>query len=67
VAESWSATFKQKPIGTRPWPTLAGLRVAMFDYVEGWSHTRRVHSTLGDKSPAAYELMVHNNTGAKAA
>jgi transposase InsO family protein len=67
VAESWFATFKQELIGTRPWPTLAGLRVAVFDYIEGWYNTRRVHSTLGYKSPAAYELMVHNHAATTAA
>jgi len=37
VSESWFATFKNELIDIRPWPTLAGLRPAVFDYIEGWS------------------------------
>jgi transposase InsO family protein len=67
VAESWFATFKEELITTRPWPTLARLRVAVFDYIEGWYNTRRVHSTLGYRSPAAYERTVHHHAVIEAA
>ena len=33
----------------------SGLRRAVFDYIEGWYNTRRLHSTLGYLSPAQYE------------
>ena len=36
----------------RAWPTSAGLHRAVFDYIEGWYNTRRLHSTLGYLSPA---------------
>jgi transposase InsO family protein len=39
----------------------------VFDYIEGWYNTRRVHSTLGYKSPAAYELMIHHHAVIEAA
>jgi len=61
VAESWFATFKEELIEGRPWPTLARLRTAVFDYIEGWYNTRRLHSSLGYKSPAAYERMIHHH------
>ena len=35
VAESFFATIKRELIETRPWPTIAGLRRAVFDYIEG--------------------------------
>jgi transposase InsO family protein len=42
VAESFFATIKRELIDTRAWPTRAGLRAAVFDYIEGWYNTRRL-------------------------
>jgi transposase InsO family protein len=67
VSESWFATFKGELIGTRPWPTIAALRPAVFDYIEGWYNTRRLHSSLGYRSPAEYEATMHRETAARAA
>ena len=55
VSESWFATFKNELINTRPWPTRAGLRPAVFEYIEGWYNTGRIHSSLGYRSPSEYE------------
>jgi transposase InsO family protein len=55
VAESFFATIKRELIDTRPWPTHAGLRHAVFEYIEGWYNTRRLHSSLGYLSPNHYE------------
>jgi len=60
VAESFFATIKRELIDTRSWPTRAGLRRAVFEYIEGWYNTRRLHSTLGYLSPAQYEAVHHN-------
>jgi transposase InsO family protein len=60
VAESFFATIKRELIETRSWPTRAGLRRAIFEYIEGWYNTRRLHSTLGYLSPAQYEAIHHN-------
>jgi putative transposase len=67
VSESWFATFKNELIYTRSWPTLAGLRPAVFEYIEGWYNTRRLHSSLGYLSPAEYEATIHQETAARAA
>jgi hypothetical protein len=32
-----------------------GLHRAVFDYIEGWYNTRRLHSPLGYLSPTEYE------------
>jgi putative transposase len=66
VAESFFATIKRELIDTRAWPTRAGLRRAVFEYIEGWYNTRRLHSTLGYLSPAQYEA-VHRNADLQAA
>lgn len=60
-------TFKNELIDTRPWPTMASLRTAVFDYIEGWYDTRRLHSSLGYRSPAEYEATIHQETAAHAA
>ena len=61
VAESFFATIKRELIDTRAWPTRAGLRAAIFDYIEGWYNTRRLHSSLGYLSPAEYEATIHHH------
>lgn len=66
VAESFFATIKRELIDTRSWPTRSGLRAAIFDYIEGWYNTRRLHSSLGYLPPAEYEN-IHHNTTPKAA
>jgi putative transposase len=60
VAESFFATIKRELIDTRSWPTRAGLHRAVFEYIEGWYNTRRLHSTLGYRSPVQYEMLHHN-------
>ena len=60
VAESFFATLKRELIDMRSWPTRTGLRRGVFEYIEGWYNTRRLHSTLGYVSPAQYEAVHHN-------
>jgi transposase InsO family protein len=60
VAESFFATIKRELIDTRSWPTRTGLHRAVFEYIEGWYNTRRLHSTLGYLSPSQYEAIHHN-------
>ena len=59
VAETFFATLtKERLLHDRPpggWPTRAGVRTAIFTYIEGWYNRRRLHSTLGMRSPAEYE------------
>jgi len=67
VAESFFASIKRELIDRRPWPTIAGLRRAVFDWIEGWYNTRRLHSSLDYLSPAQYEALIHQNTNDHAA
>jgi len=67
VAESFFATIKRELIDTRAWPTRAGLRTAIFEYIEGWYNTRRLHSTLGYRSPAEYEALIRHTARRQAA
>jgi putative transposase len=55
VAESFFATLKKELIHVHPWPTLAHLRVAVFEYIESYYNRRRRHSTIGYDTPIEYE------------
>ncbi len=66
VAESFFATIKRELIDTRAWPTRSGLRRAIFEYIEGWYNTRRLHSSLNYMSPAKYEA-IHRSTDTQVA
>ena len=66
VAESFFATIKRELIDFRSWPTRAGLHRAVFEYIEGWYNTRRLHSSLGYLSPARFEA-IHNMADRQAA
>lgn len=62
VAESFFATIKRELIDGRAWPTREGLHRAVFDYIEGWYNTRRLHSSLNYLSPAEYEAIHHTGS-----
>ncbi|MCF6526452.1 integrase core domain-containing protein [Streptomyces sp. JJ36] len=55
LAESFFATLKRELLGSRPWPTRARAHSAIFDFIERWYNLRRLHSSLGYRSPAEYE------------
>jgi putative transposase len=66
VAESFFATIERELIDTRAWPTLAGLRRAVFGYIEGWYNLRR-HGSLDYCSPAEWEAIHRNAVADQAA
>jgi transposase InsO family protein len=62
VAESFFATIKTELLDRRSWPTRARAHQAIFEWIEGWYNTRRRHSTLDYRSPAAYEATTYANS-----
>ncbi|QUF08304.1 IS3 family transposase [Actinosynnema pretiosum subsp. pretiosum] len=60
VAESFFATIKTELPDRQPWPTRTSAHKAIFEYIEGWYNTRRLHSSLGYLSPATYEATRHH-------
>jgi transposase InsO family protein len=56
VAESWFATLKLELIHRQSWATRAQARRAVFEFVEVFYNRRRLHSSLGYLSPAAFEV-----------
>jgi transposase InsO family protein len=55
VAESFFATIKNELIYGHRWATRLELRAAVFDYIEIFYNRKRLHSTLGYKSPTQFE------------
>ena len=55
MAESFVATLKTELLYCNRWPTRETVRIAIFEYLEGFYNRRRLHSALGYKSPAEFE------------
>lgn len=55
VAESFFATLKKELVYKREWSQRTELRAAVFDYIEVFYNRRRLHSTIGYKTPAQVE------------
>lgn len=53
--ESFFGTLKRELIFHRKYSTRFHARQSIFDYIERFYNRRRLHSTLGYKSPATYE------------
>jgi transposase InsO family protein len=60
LAESFFSSLKGELIDTRSWPTRAGARRAVVEYI-AWYNGTRLHSSLGYQSPADYENNHHDN------
>ncbi|MGH7535451.1 MAG: IS3 family transposase [Gemmatimonadales bacterium] len=58
VAESFFATLEVELIQDAAWPTRAAAQQAIFEYLETWYNRERRHSSLGYRSPVAYEAEV---------
>ncbi|MGW1666905.1 IS3 family transposase [Streptomyces microflavus] len=55
LAESFFATLKSDLGADRPWPTRAAAHAEVFEWIEGWYNIRRLHSSLGYRTPVEYE------------
>jgi len=54
-AESFFATLKKELIYRNHYRTKAEAKKAIFEYIEVWYNRRRLHSSLGFKSPVQFE------------
>ena len=51
MCESFFATLECELLDRTSFKTQAEARLAVFDFIEGWYNPRRLHSTLGYRSP----------------
>ena len=54
-------SLKGELTDNQAWPTRAGARRAIVDYI-GWYNGTRLHSTLGYRSPAEFEASARKET-----
>jgi putative transposase len=64
VSEAFFASLKKEKLNRRSWPTRQDARNAVFSWIEGWYNRRRLHSTLGMRSPVDYENRTLGQDGA---
>jgi len=55
VSESFFGTLKQEMIHHKKYKNLEEVRMSLFQYIEVFYNLKRLHSTLGYKSPDEYE------------
>jgi putative transposase len=65
AAESFFAALKNEMYYRQAWPTRARARFAVADYIEVFYNRRRLHSTLGYRTP--FEALTDHRTAATAA
>jgi transposase InsO family protein len=53
--ESFFSTLKTELLPTRPWADYHAASTAIRDYIDDFYNRRRIHSSLGYMSPAAFE------------
>ena len=56
--ESFFSLFKREMKHKVYGGSIVEVRQQVFEWIEGWYNTRRIHSSLGYKSPAEFEKMV---------
>jgi putative transposase len=59
AAESLFATIKRELIHRHRFPTRAAARTAIFEFIEVFYNRRRLHSSIGQMSPAEFERRFH--------
>jgi putative transposase len=55
IAENFVSTLKPELVSRLRFPTRQAARTAIFEYLETFYNTRRLHSALGYRSPADFE------------
>lgn len=62
MCESFFATLENELLDSSSFETREDARLAIFSYIEGWYNHRRLHSSLGYRTPEEYESLYHQST-----
>ena len=57
--EGNDASFKHEPVHHESYATREEARRSLFEYIEVFCNRRRLHSTLGYRSPAEFEARLN--------
>jgi putative transposase len=60
VPESFFKTLKSELVYHDDYKTIEQAKTTVFEYIETWYNTRRLHSSLGYKTPKEIELEFMN-------
>jgi putative transposase len=60
VAESFFKTLKTEWVYGKKYLTKQEAKLSVFEYIETWYNTQRIHSTLNYKTPIEYEYYLQN-------
>jgi len=60
VAESFFKTLKSELVYHCKYETIEQAKLSVFEYIEGWYNSNRLHSSLGYVTPIEYELNYYN-------
>jgi putative transposase len=64
MAESFFASLECELLDRRSFRTQAEAKLAVFEYIEGFYNSRRRHSSLGYRSPVAFERLLMSQSTA---
>lgn len=54
--ESFNAILKKEEVNLKEYETFEEARLAIFEFIEGWYNRKRIHSSIGYKTPQEIEL-----------
>ena len=58
LVESFFGTLQLELLDQQTWASRDELAQAIFEWIEAWYNMRRLHSSLGYRSPAEYETVL---------
>jgi putative transposase len=58
VAESFFKTIKCEELYRHQFESMGEVYSVVFDYIDGWYNTKRIHSTLKGKSPREMAILI---------
>lgn len=64
VAESFFKTIKSELLNRHKFENISEVYSAIFDYIDGWYNTKRIHSYLDGKSPSEYVALLTTENAA---